>query len=146
MENGPAPELAKVREEIFREKVSQLLKQACCIAHWRRRFPIGILDPGVKMEVGEYRKESLRRITKWVEILILYMLFRGRKYLSNLDGFRPVLIRGRPLYCQSSSPSTAFWLNCGRKYLQLLLSQCIYPNHIFACVYQEIKPKGGEPD
>jgi hypothetical protein len=83
-------------------------------------------------------------ITKRLEILFSDMPFRGRKYLSRLDCFHP-LIRGQLFYSQSISPYKLSRLNCKYRYLQLLLSQCIYPNHIFTCIYQEIKPKGGEP-
>ena len=78
---------------------------------------------------------------KWV--LSCYILFPGQKYLPRLAESRP-LIQGQPLYCQSSSPSKYFCLNDGYRYLQLLLPPCTYHNYIFACVFQEIKPKGGE--
>jgi hypothetical protein len=44
-------------------------------------------------------------------------------------------------YGHSTSPYKPSRLNCEYKYLQLLLSQCIYPKYIFTCIYWEIKPR-----
>ena len=78
-------------------------------------------------------------------VLSWYMLSPDRKFLPGLSNPRS-LIQGQLFYGQSTSPYKLSRLNCEYKYLQLLLSQCIYPKYIFACVYSEIKPRGGEPD
>jgi len=58
-------------------------------------------------------------------VLSLCMLFPGRKYLSRIANFHP-LIREQSFYCQSSSPCKPFRLNAEYKYLQLLLPCCTY--------------------
>jgi len=84
-------------------------------------------------------------VTEGIWVLSWYMLSPDRKYRSGLAEFHPHIIRGQPLYDQYSLPCKSFRLYAEYRYLQLLLSQYIYPNYIFACVYQEIKSKGGEP-
>jgi hypothetical protein len=88
-------------------------------------------------------KDNLKMIIEGKWVLSCYMLFPGQKYLPRLAESHP-LIRGQPLYCQSSLPSKYFCLNDGYRYLQLLLPRCTHHKYIFACVFQEIKPKGGE--
>jgi len=82
-------------------------------------------------------------IIEWVRILFCCILFPNRKYRSGLAELHP-LIRGQPLYDQSSSPCKSFRLNGEYRYLQFLLPQNTYQKSIFACICQEIKPKGGE--
>ena len=84
----------------------------------------------------------LNAVTGWA--LSSYMFSLDRKFLPGLPNARP-LIQGQLFYGQSTSPYKLSCLNCEYRYLQLLLSLCIYPSYIFACVCQEIKSKGGEP-
>jgi len=83
-------------------------------------------------------------VIEGVWILFCYTLFPDRKYRSGVAEFHP-LIRGQPLYGQSSSPCKSFCLNGEYRYLQLLLPQNTYHRSIFASICQEIKPEGGEP-
>lgn len=83
-------------------------------------------------------------IIEWVWILSCYILSPDQKYLPGLANSRP-LIQEQLFYGQSISPCKLSRLNGEYRYLQLLLSLCIYPSYIFACVCQEIKSKGGEP-
>jgi hypothetical protein len=89
-------------------------------------------------------KDNLKVITEGIWFLPWFMFSPDRKYLPGLPNSRP-LIQGQLLYGRSTSPYKLSRLNCEYIYLQLLPSQCIYPNYILPCVCQEIKPKGGEP-
>jgi hypothetical protein len=74
-----------------------------------------------------------------------YIFSPDEKFLPGLPNSHP-LIQGQLFYGQSTSPYKLSRLNCEYRYLRLLLSRCIYPNYIFACVCQEIKSKAGKPD
>ena len=86
-------------------------------------------------------KDNLKVVTEGICVLSWYMFSPDRKYLLGLANPRP-LIQGQLFYSLSTSPYKLSCLNCEYRYL--LLSQCIYPNYIFAYVCQEIKPKGSE--
>jgi len=87
------------------------------------------------------KDKNLNVVNEWV--LSSYMLFPGQKYLSGFADFHP-LIREQSYYCQSSSPSKSFRLNAGYRYLRFLRPWYTFRD-IFTCIFQEIKPKGGEP-
>jgi hypothetical protein len=112
----------------------------------------GIVLPLV-LGVKDFRLIALLSTLAWkiyavglaIWLLSWYMFSPGRKFLPGLPNSHP-LIQGQLFYGQSTSPYKLSRLNCEYRYLRLLLSRCIYPNYIFACVCQEIKSKAGKPD
>ncbi len=91
-------------------------------------------------------KDNLKVITEGIWVLSWYILFPDRKYRSGLAEFHPHMIRGQPLYDQSSLPCKSFRLYAEYRYLQLLLPQNTYHRYIFSRICLEIKPKGGETE
>jgi hypothetical protein len=102
------------------------------------------ISKNLKETMLKIRKDDLKVITERTWVLSWYMPSPDRKYLRGLTEFYP-LIRGQPLYDQSTSPCKSVRLNGEYRYLQLLLPQNTYHRYIFACVCQKIKSKGGEP-
>lgn len=102
------------------------------------------ISKDLKETMLRIRKDDLKVITERTQILSWYMPSLDRKYLPGLTEFYP-LIRGQPLYDQSTSPYKLSCLNCEYRYLQLLLPQNTYHKYIFTSICQEIKSKGGDP-